>query len=337
MAGEADEEEKNAKKMTVFITVPKPTRYQYSYGPPMDLKVVALGVSSDDTVASVKARLHDMEGIPPHCQRLEFPCSALPDDDDTTLGDHGVADSAAIQLVETNIQVYVHCLHRPDGPATITMAGVESSDTVESFRLRLQEREGVWLRPTQQRLMRCSKEMSDGHMLAHYGIRDYATIELHRRRARMRHREVELDIEVTDTVGRIKERVQEAAGVPVACQSVYYCHKELDDGHAVALDGRALQWVNIVCERHEEGHATKTSNKGDVMPMVITNTLKRHAGVEAAGTGKKIKKKKIRKKPLAEAETAKIPDVRRRRLSVFLIGPQLAAICPSSCDTDPAS
>jgi hypothetical protein len=73
------------------------------------------------------------------------------------------------------------------------------------------------------------------------------------------------------------------------------------------------------------------------MPMVITNTLKRHAGVEAAGTGKNIKKKKkIRKKPLAEAETAKIPAVRRRRLSVFLIGPQLAAICPSSCDTDPA-
>ncbi|KAM0833409.1 hypothetical protein ACQ4PT_064278 [Festuca glaucescens] len=99
---------------------------------------VALKVSKDDTLASVKAKLHDMVGITPSRQRLVFAFSALPDDDDTTLADHGVTDLSTFQLVMTmKMQVFVRCIYTTGG-GTITISGVEISDTVESFRLKVQ-------------------------------------------------------------------------------------------------------------------------------------------------------------------------------------------------------
>jgi hypothetical protein len=201
---------------------------------------------------------------------------------------------------------------------TITLSHVESSDTVESFRLRLQEREDIQLRPVQQWLVCNGKQMQDGHTLAEYGVQECTTITLCHRRHRRRQRVIELDIEVIDTVGKIKERVEELEGIPVSCQSVYYRAKELDDAYALADENL----INIVCQRHEKDEATKTETKA----------VKRRADTDASGLGKKIKEK-----PLAEMEAAaEIPAVQRRRLSLNLIGPELGAICPSSCDTDPA-
>jgi hypothetical protein len=319
MASEVIEEQEKAKKMTIFVTVPRP-RCRYTHDA---LKVAAMEVSRDDTVASVKATLHAMEGIHPRRQRLVFACSALPDDDDTTLADHGVVDSATIQLVETKMEVVVRCCWTG---TPILLSGVESCDTVESFRLRLQEREEIRLRPKRQKITYGygSVQLEDGHTLADYGVRDGTTVTLVPRPVGMRHRVVELDIEATDTVGRVKEMVEEEEGVPVACQNnVYYCGEELDDGHAMALHGHALDWVNIVCRRQEKKDATKTCYKGD--PTVVKT--KRRANVEVSGLGKKTK---------TLAETLPTVQRSRLRLSAILSGPELEAICPSSCDTDPA-
>ncbi|XP_051201453.1 polyubiquitin 11-like [Lolium perenne] len=296
MAAQVNEEENRTKKMTVFVTLPRPRDACPDYRAPVALKVVALEVSRDDTVATVKARLHRMERIPPLQQRLVFACSALPDDDGATLAEHGVTDSSTIQLVETKMQLFV----RANG-GTITVSDVESSDTVESFRLRMQRRVGVELRPAKQRLIWNGKQMEDGHTLADYGVRGSTMMDLLLRwPVRMRTRVVELDIEATATVGKIKELVEKAEGVPVACQSVSYRAKELDD-HDTLAD---YECVHIACGRHEMGAAT---NKTPTPP-----------------------KKKI--KTLVE-----IPAVQMRRLRAILSGPELAAIYPSSCDMDPAS
>jgi hypothetical protein len=77
----------------------------------------------------------------------------------------------------------------------------------------LQEREEIRLRPKRQKIIYCSVNLEDGHTLADYGVRDGTTVTLVPRPVGMRHRVVELDIEDTDTVGRIKERVEEAERV----------------------------------------------------------------------------------------------------------------------------
>jgi hypothetical protein len=308
MAALVNEEGRSTKKMTVFITVPRPLPLrQYHH---VDLKDVSLEVSSDDTVASVKATLHNMVGIPPCRQRLVFARSALPDDDDTTLAAHGIVGSPTIQLVETEMEVFMRNL----AGKTITFSGVESSDTVESFRIRVQEREGILLRPTKQRLIWGANQIEDGHTLADYGVGHFATMHLMCRPSGLRMREIELDIKVTDTVGRIKERVEEAEGIPAACQSVSYHGKQLDDRRALA-DYEPLQWIDITCRRHE--------TQGGTNSTIQMETVKKHANVEVTGPGKKIKKRK------------KIPAMQRKRVHVYLFGPEQPQICPSSCDADP--
>ncbi|KAK1613101.1 hypothetical protein QYE76_036774 [Lolium multiflorum] len=366
MAAQVNEEEKETKKMTVFVTVPRPRRPGYGPGA---LKVVALEVSSDDTVASVKATLHDMEGIPPSRQRLVFASSALPDDDDTTLAEHGVVHSATIQLVETEMRVFVK---RLDRSSIMTISGVESSDTVESFRVKVQEQDGigakqrqggVGIRPARQRLLcgqrRAGKirgpasikfgalqkigpcadaqlallparaccggtQMEDGHTLAAYDVRNEITMTLLVRWiVNYRTRPVELDMDVTDTVGRIKERVEEAEGVPVECQGLLLGAEELDDDRTLPhLFFETGTFVKIQCERQERGAATNTTTKGKgEEPVIGKETVKRRAYGDV--TGPAWKKNKM------------IPAQQWRRFTFHLLGPELAEICPSSCDTDP--
>ncbi|XP_051201458.1 polyubiquitin 9-like [Lolium perenne] len=189
--------------MKVFVTVST----RPNNGP------VALEVSKDDTLVSVKAKLHDMVGISPSRQRLMFAFSALPDDDDTTLADHGVTDLSMFHLVMMmKMQVFVNCMY-----GTITISGTDINNTVESFRLAVQlavlQKYGTGIQPAQQRLSYGGKQLEDGHILMDYNIQECATIQLLCRPCRLRRRVVELDIEDTDTVGRIKERVEEAERV----------------------------------------------------------------------------------------------------------------------------
>jgi hypothetical protein len=269
----------------------------------------------------MKATLHDLERIPPHRQRLVFACSALPDDDDTTLANHGVVHSATIQLVETKMQVFIRWVGL--GGSLKTISDVESSDTVEGFRLRVQQ-DGLGIRPAKQRLIIYGLlQMEDGHTLAEYGVQDGITMKLLARwHVNFRTRGVELDMDVKDKVGRIKQRVQEATGVPVECQSVFLRGEELDDGQTLPKDDIEMgTFVPIRCRRQERGAVTNTTRKrkGEE-PVIVKETVKRRANV--TGPGKKNKK---------------IPAHRWRRFTVYLQGPELAEIYPSSCDPDPVA
>ena len=212
-------------------------------------RTMTVNVEGTSTVAELKEKITEREGIPAEQQRLVFAGKCL--EDDRVLSDYNIQKESTINLLlrlRGGMQIFVRTL--TGKTATIEVDGTE---TIADLKEKLREREGI--PADQQRLVFAGKLLEDDRTISDYNIRKESTVHLLLRlkggmqvfMKTFTGRTITLDAEQSDTVANLKSKLAEKEGIPMDAQRMVFAGKNLDDTRQLSdYNIQAMSTINLL-------------------------------------------------------------------------------------------